>query len=800
MILAPHRLPFRKRHLFRALLLLTSIALGTVAPAQQEGGAEGSPGRYVRIELSGEERILSLAEVQVLRGDRNLTIDGIASQSSIASNGAAARAIDGETNGNYPSGSVTHTPAITDPWWEVDLQFEQPIDQITIWNRTDCCQERLEGFRVVVLNEAREVVWSVASQPAPSPRADYSLWGAPIVQPGIPPVDRARLQPGIDDAIDRGVQYLLETQLRDGSWHHVSDKHRSGQTALSVYALVKSGVPRKHPAIGRALEYIRHNPPVKTYPVSCVLMALESMGDPELLPWMGKLLEDLIDWQGARGPQGTEEGMWGYPQVEADLSNTQYAALGLRAAARAGLKVPAGTWRRLLVNTLEYQEPARKVEGARAAGRTTTDTEIAGFRYRKTGAHAKCTGSMTTAGIGVLRICEQALGDRLESHQRRAVRRGIDRGMNWLAHHFSVTGNPMVGGGWKHYYLYGLERVGALLATDRIGTHDWYWEGSKHLVKEQEGEGRWKGESETCFALLFLSKATAKSTGPRQNAKEEAYIAENEASDVRWRMTGDQELTMWVTGFGAHVLEEFTDPEGELRGLRVNRVEYLRDGELVATVEGNPQRPWKGERFATRHRLPGPGVYRMEVIIVVLDPHGESDEETAEFASDPLDVECRMTHEEWMLEYPEQGVANLLRKHEVKATSSSRNNDGQAPGKAVDGFHGTYWVPAFDDEKPTITLELRRSIRANTIRLSHVNLNTLGQDNHARATRVHVLIDKAREPLEFELSGDDRRKSTLRLEKPQRIRRFSIEIVDLVEGHRWPRAVGFSEIELFLER
>ena len=82
----------------------------------------------------------------------------------------------------------------------------------------------------------------------------------------------------------------------------------------------------------------------------------------------------------------------------------------------------------------------------------------------------------------------------------------------------------------------------------------------------------------------------------------------------------------------------------------------------------------------------------------------------------------------------------------------------------------------------------------------HLILHTLGADDHDRATRVKVSVNGAKEPIELELSDDDRRKSVLRLPKPQRIRILTVEIVDRVRGSRWPGAVGFSEIELLLER
>lgn len=73
-----------------------------------------------------------------------------AKQSSVHEGGAANRAVDGNTNGNWGSISVTHTQGEDSPWWEVDLLAQYDISSITIFNRTDCCSERLNNFTIRV--------------------------------------------------------------------------------------------------------------------------------------------------------------------------------------------------------------------------------------------------------------------------------------------------------------------------------------------------------------------------------------------------------------------------------------------------------------------------------------------------------------------------------------------------------------------------------------------------------------------------------------------------------------------------
>jgi len=83
----------------------------------------------------------------------NLALGKPATQSSIFAGYDASRAVDGNTNGDFGVGSVAHTNADPQAWWQVDLQQSQPIDHVDVWNRTDCCGERLSNFVVSVSDD-----------------------------------------------------------------------------------------------------------------------------------------------------------------------------------------------------------------------------------------------------------------------------------------------------------------------------------------------------------------------------------------------------------------------------------------------------------------------------------------------------------------------------------------------------------------------------------------------------------------------------------------------------------------------
>ncbi len=128
-------------------------------------------GRFVRVELPGKGRILSLAEVQVMVGGANRAEGKTTRQSSVGYNGPSKLAVDGNTSGVYTGGSVTHTATEDDPWWEVDLGETLTVDRLDVWNRTDgSVGERLRGAVVSILGADRELIWrtTLASPPAPN--------------------------------------------------------------------------------------------------------------------------------------------------------------------------------------------------------------------------------------------------------------------------------------------------------------------------------------------------------------------------------------------------------------------------------------------------------------------------------------------------------------------------------------------------------------------------------------------------------------------------------------------------------
>jgi azurin/glucose/arabinose dehydrogenase len=190
-----------------------------IAPLMRGGaGAPALPaagpitGRYVRIVRPGRARSLGLTEVQVFSGGENVALKGKASQSSVAADGAiggeAALAIDGGIDGKTPpapasaaaapaaagaapsnggaapaasAASARKSAAFTadeqDPWWEVDLGSERPIDIISVWGPGRGGTGVADGAHLSVLDGSRKAVFVEESLRLDGPTQTISLSG-----------------------------------------------------------------------------------------------------------------------------------------------------------------------------------------------------------------------------------------------------------------------------------------------------------------------------------------------------------------------------------------------------------------------------------------------------------------------------------------------------------------------------------------------------------------------------------------------------------------------------------------------
>ena len=101
----------------------------------------------------------------------NIAAHKSASQSSIAYGGDASRAVDGNRDNAWNNRSVTHTDFQDHSWWKVDLEKEESVGTVRIYNRGDGdVANRLSNFDVILLDKdgneaARQHVDSLNNQP-----------------------------------------------------------------------------------------------------------------------------------------------------------------------------------------------------------------------------------------------------------------------------------------------------------------------------------------------------------------------------------------------------------------------------------------------------------------------------------------------------------------------------------------------------------------------------------------------------------------------------------------------------------
>lgn len=167
------------------------IPFGTPGPGHRYMGDLPAAGNWVRLEVPAslvglEGRTITGMAFTLFNGQAawddagkhtlvdpitNVAPGGTALQSTTytgsPAGGPASLAVDGNTNGNWFGSSVTSTNYEYQPWWQTDLGDSYAIDSINVWNRSDCCADRLSSFYILVSDQAfaSSNLASVLSQP-----------------------------------------------------------------------------------------------------------------------------------------------------------------------------------------------------------------------------------------------------------------------------------------------------------------------------------------------------------------------------------------------------------------------------------------------------------------------------------------------------------------------------------------------------------------------------------------------------------------------------------------------------------
>ncbi len=362
-----------------------------------------------------------------------------------------------------------------------------------------------------------------------------------VVAPAFAQDAGAPSQKAIDDAVRRGIEYLKTAPSPGGHLKTNCDD-------LILLTLIHAGVPEKNEVLKKYLDAVLAAPLEHTYKVALQAMCLEELDPAQHQGRLAQCGQFLIDNQATNG-------QWSYgrptdavaklpvisprkdvasetkqpkaPGVidfgsdrpknrpsqwvvltqskttgeQGDNSNTQYASLGLRACHDSKIKIPEGVI--LLARKWWIESQHDPEDGAdKNAVSSGGEARPRGWNYKHPSTdERKPYHAMTAGALGAVCIYEYMLG---RDWKKDPTARS---GAAWLGAKFSVNTN--------YYYMYGLERAGMLYGVESFGGRNWYFEGAKLLLNNQSGDGSWgkrenKDENtwDTCFAILFLKKAT----------------------------------------------------------------------------------------------------------------------------------------------------------------------------------------------------------------------------------------------------------------------------------------------------
>jgi hypothetical protein len=351
---------------------------------------------------------------------------------------------------------------------------------------------------------------------------------------------------GVDEikvaqAIEKGVAFLKTAKSPD--FHNA---YRNSDV-LILWTFIHAGVPRNDPKFQQLFESCMNEPLDKTYKVALLAMCLEEIDRVKYQEKIAHCAQFLVDNQcqngqwsygsptefikdvkvpepaksvatSAKPREMTKEGK---PKVvqhvgvkklkegpaDGDNSNTQYAALGLRACFDSGVMIPEGVILLAVKWLRESQFPDRKKdkdgkEMKHPPVPSGISGKIEGWNYKSEASDERSPYHAMTAGsVGGLLIYNYML-DRNSKNDS-----FIKAGMNWLTQHYQIA--P-----WNTYYMYALERAGIYYGTEKLGENVWYRDGANAYLKSQAADGSWGKDTDwfnttwdTCFAVLFLRRA-----------------------------------------------------------------------------------------------------------------------------------------------------------------------------------------------------------------------------------------------------------------------------------------------------
>lgn len=114
--------------------------------------------------VSDSDYAASTGAAQQTSSTNNVATGKAATQSSTGWDSPASRAVDGNTDGNWYNGSVSHTDYNDQAWWQVDLGSVRQVGKVDVYLMTVCCSSH-SNFDVKVSTDG--AAWQSFYVPGP---------------------------------------------------------------------------------------------------------------------------------------------------------------------------------------------------------------------------------------------------------------------------------------------------------------------------------------------------------------------------------------------------------------------------------------------------------------------------------------------------------------------------------------------------------------------------------------------------------------------------------------------------------
>jgi len=102
------------------------------------------------------DKILSLTQIEIYDvNNNNVALGKPTSQSSVSENMDSSKVVDGNLDGTQFS--MTNPSDVN--WLEIDLTSTIDLSKVIIYNRSDCCSDRLDGVHITLMNNERNVIY-----------------------------------------------------------------------------------------------------------------------------------------------------------------------------------------------------------------------------------------------------------------------------------------------------------------------------------------------------------------------------------------------------------------------------------------------------------------------------------------------------------------------------------------------------------------------------------------------------------------------------------------------------------------